>query len=185
MCLVALSTIHPPKNAKQIIPRRLAVPTHHGSPTCGFQSSVEEVATAPIRHIEPERKVAVRKPACEGALYRRVSPESWRYLARFCFCAFCAVWALGTLGSSACAGSLVARVLGGSCWEPLAGPFWLRFTGDFVDLAEAKEKCGFNDCLNFVQRKVLRKRTGLTSCTTVEDILTAVKGVYHLPVILV
>jgi hypothetical protein len=180
MCLVALSTIHPPKNAKQMIPRRLAVVIHQGSPACDFQSSVEEVATAPIKHIEPERKVAVRKPACEGALYRRVSPESYRHLARFCFCIFCAVWALGTLGSSACAGSLVARVFEGICWEPLAGPFWPNFSGGFVDLAEAEEKCRFSDCLNFVQRKVLRKRTGLTSCTAAKDILTAVKGICHL-----
>ena len=149
----------------------------HGSPTWAFQSSVEEVATAPNKHIEPERKVAVRKPACEGALYRRVSPESYRYLARFCFCIFCAVRALGTLGSSACVGSLVACVFGGSFWEPLAGLFCPRFTGGFVDLAEAEEKCEFGDRHNFAQRKVLRKRTGLTSFTVVEDILTAVKSV--------
>jgi hypothetical protein len=177
MCLVALNTIHPPRNAKQIIPRRLAVFTHHGRPTWTFQSSVEVVATAPIKHIEPERKVAVRKPACEGALYRRVSPESYRYLAKFCFCIFCAVWALGTLGSSACTGSLVACVFGGSFWEPLARPFWPWFTGGFVDLAEAEEKCKFGDRHNFVQRKVLRKRTGLTSFTAAKDILTAVEGV--------
>jgi hypothetical protein len=180
MCLVALSTIHPPKNAKQIIPRRLAVFTHHGNPTWAFQSSVEEVATAPIKHIEPERKVAVRKPACEGALYRRVSPESYRYLARFCFCIFCAVRALETFGSSACAGSLVAVVLGGSCWEPLAGPFWARFTGGFVNLAEPEEKWEFGDSFNFLQRKVLRRRTGLASCTAAKDILTAVKSVWLL-----
>jgi hypothetical protein len=180
MCLVALSTIHPPKNAKHIIPRRFAVFTHQGRPACDFQSSVEEVTTAPNKHMEPERKVAVRKPACEGALYRRVSPESYRHLARFCFCIFCAVLALETLGSSVCAGSLVARVFGGGCWEPLAGPFWPSFTGSFVDLAEAEEKCWFSDCLNFVQRKALRKRTGLANCTASKDILTAVKGVGHL-----
>src|SRR5947199_114415 len=72
---------------------------------------------------------------------------------------------------------LVACVFGGSFWDPLAGPFWPRFTGSFVDLAEAEEKCEFGGRHNFVQRQVLRKRAGLMSFTAAKDILTAVKSI--------
>src|SRR5436190_4559708 len=67
ICLAALSTIHPPKNAKHIIPRRLAVLIHQGNPAWAFHSSVDDVNTAPTRHIVPVTNAAVRKPACEGA----------------------------------------------------------------------------------------------------------------------
>ena len=89
-----------------------------------------------MKHIVPVRKVAVKKPTCDGASYRRASPESTRVLASFIFSLFCAVFGL-VLRSSG--GGRSARCIGGTVVAAFDVAFWPILTGVLADLVGLEE----------------------------------------------